>query len=68
MLLAVMRLSSLGIVATSGIGLLFGLGFAIARRYRLRALGVAGYAFAAVLGASALYLAQSVIILSRGLR
>jgi hypothetical protein len=68
MLLGVMRVSSLGIVATSVIGLLLGLVFALARRYRLRALGVAGYAFAGMLGVSALYLAQSVIILSRGLR
>jgi hypothetical protein len=68
MLLGVMRLSSLGIVVSSGIGILLALGFAAARRYRLRGLGMLGYALAAALGTSALYLAQSVIILSRGLR
>jgi hypothetical protein len=68
MLLTVMRVSSLGIVATSCVGLFLGLGFAAARRYGLRIMGLLGYAFAAILGVSALYLAQSVIILSNGLR
>ena len=68
MLLGVIRLSSLGIVAASGIGLALGLGFAASRRYRLRALGLAGYAIAAAFGTSALYLAQSMIVLSLGLR
>jgi hypothetical protein len=68
MLLGIMRLSSLGIVAASGFGILLALGFAAARRYRLRAAGLAGYALASALGAAALYLAQSVIILSRGIR
>jgi hypothetical protein len=68
MLLDIMRLSSLGIVASSGIGILLAIGFAISRRYRIRLMGVAGYVLSVALGGSALYLAQSVIFLSRGLR
>ena len=68
MLLAVIRISSLGIVAASCAGFILSFGFAAVRRYALNALGLAGYALAAILGFAALYLAQSVIILSKGLR
>jgi hypothetical protein len=68
MLMDIVRYSSLGIVATSGIGVLLALGFALAGRYRLKALGVAGYAVAAALGCAALAIAQSVSILGQGLR
>jgi len=68
MLLKIMRLSSLGIVAFSGMGLLLSLCYAASRRYRLRVFGILGYLLVSALGTGALYLAQSVIILSRGLR
>jgi hypothetical protein len=68
MLLGVMRLSSLGIVASSIIGVALSIGFAAARRYRLRSLGLSGYLLAAAFGTTALYLAQSVIVLSHGFR
>lgn len=68
MLLAAVRLSSLGIVAFSAIGLVLSLGYAAARRYRLRAMGLVGYLLVLASGTAALYLAQSVIALSRGLR
>jgi hypothetical protein len=68
MLLKTMRLSSLGIVAFSGIGVALSLGYAAARRYRLRVMGLLGYLLVSALGTSALYIAQSVIVLSQGLR
>jgi hypothetical protein len=67
MLLGLTRLSSLGIVASACIGILLAAGFAAARRYRLKALGLAAYFLAASFGFAALYLAQSVLILSHGL-
>ncbi|MGA2544939.1 MAG: hypothetical protein ABSF43_00170 [Rectinemataceae bacterium] len=68
MLLGIMRISSLGIVVASGIGALLSLGLAMARRFRLKIMGIVGYAFAAAFGAAALVLAQTVSILSHGLR
>jgi hypothetical protein len=68
MLLGIIRVSSLGIVVAAGIGILLSLAFALARRYRLRLMSVLGYAFAALLGAAALAIAQSVSILNLGLR
>jgi hypothetical protein len=68
MLLGLVRLSSLGLVVFSCLGALLSVCYAAARRYRLRIMGLAGYLVVAALGASALFLAQSVIVLSRGLR
>jgi hypothetical protein len=68
MLLKTMRLSSLGIVAFSCIGALLSIGYAVARRYRLRIMGILGYLAVSAIGTAALYLAQSVIALSQGLR
>ena len=68
MLLDFMRLSSLGVLASSGIGIALAFVFAILGRYRLRVPGVAGYAFVSILAAATLILSQSVSLLSRGLR
>jgi hypothetical protein len=68
MLLMAMRFASLGIVVFSGLGMALSICYAATRRYRLRALGIAGYFLVAALGAVALYIAQSVIALSQGLR
>ena len=68
MLISIIRLSSLGILASSGIGVVLALAFSLIRRYRLRLMGVVGYAFAAAAGAAALALAQSVSILNLGFR
>jgi TRAP-type C4-dicarboxylate transport system permease small subunit len=67
MLLGIMSISSLGIVVASGIGVLLSLALAIARRFRLKAMGIAGYALAAAFGAAALVLARTISILSHGL-
>jgi hypothetical protein len=68
MLLSVMRLSSLGIVSLSGIGIALSIFYAAARRYRIRVLGLGAYLLVASVGTVALYIAQSVIALSAGLR
>jgi hypothetical protein len=68
MLLWTMRLSSLGIVASSGFGIAIALCYALSRRYRPRIMGLVGYLVVSALGLGSLYLAQSVIVLSRGLR
>jgi hypothetical protein len=67
MLLSIMRLSSLGILVSSGLGLLLSLALAIGGRHGLRVLGLVGYLAAVGFGAVALALAQSVSILSLGL-
>jgi hypothetical protein len=67
MLLSVMRLSALGIVAFSGIGILLAIGYAAARRYGLRTLGLSSYLLIGGLGGVALLVSQSVIALSHGL-
>jgi hypothetical protein len=66
MLLDIMRISSLGLIVSSGMGILLSLAAAIARRYRLKA-GIIGYAVAAALGGAALALAESISILAKGL-
>jgi hypothetical protein len=68
MLLAVMRVSSLGAIAAAAVGVIVAIFCALARRYRLGAAGLAGYAAAAAFGAAALALAQTVSVLSKGLR
>lgn len=68
MLLGIMRISSLGILVASGLGCLTACALALARRYRVEALGLAGYLIAAAIGAVALAIAQSVSVLSQGLR
>ena len=70
MLLDIMRICSLGIIVASGLGALSSIVSAIVRRRRLRAMAMAivGYALAASIGSAFLVLAQSVSILSRGLR
>ena len=68
MLLGIMRISSLGIIVVSGIGFLFSFALAFARHCRLRIIGILGYIFAAGSGAVALILAQTISILSQGLR
>ena len=68
MLLGIMRISSLGIIVVSGIGFLFSCALAIVRHYRLKVIGILGYLFAATSGAVALILAQTISILSQGLR
>jgi hypothetical protein len=67
MLLNLARLSSLGLVVSSGLGALVAGGFALARRYSLRPRGLLGYAAAAALGAVVLLLSQTLTILSHGL-
>ncbi len=66
MLLSIMRISALGIVSVSGLGI--AVAAVLARRYRLSLGGVVAYALAAAFGASALAVAQAVSILSLGLR
>jgi hypothetical protein len=68
MLLEIIRISSLGLVVASGLGALMSIALALVRRHRLRIMGILGYAFAAALGAVALGLAQSVSMLSLGIR
>jgi hypothetical protein len=68
MLLGIMRISSLALIAASGLGLIVAIASALARRFRLGAAGLAGYALAAAFGAFALLLAQGVSVLSQGLR
>jgi hypothetical protein len=68
MLLGLIRLSSLGIVVFSSLGALLSVCYAAARRYRLRVMGFLGYLAVTALGVSALFLSQSVILLSQGLR
>ena len=68
MLIGFLRFFSLCVIASSGFGAMLSLCFAIARRYRLRILGLLGYVAAAAIGTGALFLAQTVAILSRGLR
>jgi hypothetical protein len=68
MLLDMTKISSLGIIVASGIGILLHLFMAIARLYRFRPLGVLGYLVVAALGGTALALSQTISILARGLR
>jgi hypothetical protein len=68
MLLGVVRVSSLGVIAASGIGVILSFALAIARRHPLRVMGILGYIIAAAFGAAALVLAQTITILSQGLR
>jgi hypothetical protein len=68
MLLSFMMVSSLCVVAISGMGIILGIAFAVARRYRLRILGLLGYLATAVVGTVALLISQTVTILSRGFR
>jgi hypothetical protein len=68
MLLDVIRVSSLGLIVAAGLGFLLSVSLALFRRHRLGPLGLAGYAFVAAIGSAALGLAQSVSILSHGIR
>jgi hypothetical protein len=68
MLVAIMRISSLGIVVASGIGALLSIAYSIAGRGSVRLAGALGYLAAAAAGGLALAIAQSVSILSLGLR
>jgi hypothetical protein len=68
MLLDIMRLSSLGVLILSGLGILLSAILALVRRFRLGLLGILGYIVAAALGGAALAVAQSISILSLGLR
>ena len=68
MLLNIVRASSLAVVVASGFGILLAIAMAIGRRFGLSILGLLGYAVAGAIGIGALALAQSVLMLSRGLR
>jgi hypothetical protein len=68
MLLEVMRLSSLGIVAFSGLGAALTLAFAVSGRRRPGLAGFLGYVLTAASGLAALYVAETVEVLSRGIR
>ena len=68
MLLRTMKISALGIVAFSGIGAALSICYAALGRYRLRAAGLAAYLAVIASGTAVLYLAQSVLALSWGLR
>jgi hypothetical protein len=68
MLLDIARISSLGVIATAVIGLVFMFIYALSGRFNLRIKGLAGYVLVAAFGALALVLSQTMTILSRGLR
>jgi hypothetical protein len=68
MLLGIMRVASLGLIVVSGFGVLLSLGLTIARRHGLRVMGLLGYAVAASIGMATLAVAQTLSILSLGIR
>lgn len=68
MLLDIARISSLGLIASAGIGLVFVAAYALSGRYSLRIRGIVGYLLAFAFGSFALFFSQTVTILSHGLR
>lgn len=68
MLLNIVRISSLGLIASAAIGIVFAFAYALSGRFSLRIRGLAGYVLSAAFGAFALVLSQTLTILSRGLR
>ncbi len=67
MLLSIVRVSSLGIIVSSGFGILISLAMAAARRFRPRASGILAYVIVGAMGVAALALSQYVSLLSHGL-
>jgi hypothetical protein len=67
MLLSIVRVSSLGIIVSSGFGILISAAMAAARRFRPRAFGILAYVVVGAMGVAALALSQYVSLLSRGL-
>jgi hypothetical protein len=68
MLVRMMTLSSSAVIIASGLGLLVELAYAVAGRYRASVLGIIGYIGASALSLASLIVAQSVSLLSTGLR
>jgi hypothetical protein len=68
MLLGIMRIASLGLIVASLFGVLLSLGLTIAGRHGLKVMGLLGYAAAASVGLATLAVAQTLSILSLGIR
>jgi hypothetical protein len=68
LLLSIAKVSSLGLVSASGIGVALSLVFALAGRRSLRVLGLLGYLAAMALGGAALVFAEALAELARGIR
>jgi hypothetical protein len=67
MLLALVHWSALGLVLTSVYGIFATIGFAFARRYRLRLSGLLGYILLIALGTGGLAASDILALLHRGL-
>lgn len=68
MLITLLYWSALGLLLTALLGLSFSVGLAVLRKYLLRVGGLLGYIFLGLFASGALMLADSLIILHRGLR
>ena len=67
MLMAFLRWSSLGLLLTAMLGIAFAVALALLRRYPLRIGGLLVYVLLILLASAALMLADSLLILHRGL-
>jgi len=68
MLLDIARISSLGVIASAAIGLVFVVVYVLSGRYSLHIRGIVGYVLAVAFGSLALVFSQTITILSHGLR